>query len=74
MCCDSDTAPCCVGISPSIQSLPSTIRWITRAAMRPQVSANSACQMAMHHWGFAGPLACVELAGYDDRNLRLKGQ
>ena len=27
----------------------------------------------MRHWGFDGPLACAELAGYDDRNLHLTG-
>ena len=46
---------------------------VQRAAMRPQVSQDSACHLAMRHWAFAGPLACVELAGYDDRNLRLTG-
>ena len=41
--------------------------------MRPQVSGPRACHLAMRHWGLDGPLACVELAGYDDRNLRLTG-
>lgn len=40
---------------------------------RPQISEAMARQLATAHWGLVGPLACSQLAGYDDRNNRLQG-
>ncbi|KAL4436619.1 hypothetical protein ABPG75_003758 [Micractinium tetrahymenae] len=39
--------------------------------MRPAVSAERAKQLAAQYWGMEGPLEVTELAGYDDRNMRV---
>ncbi|KAL4858109.1 Hydroxylysine kinase [Chlorella vulgaris] len=42
--------------------------------MRPQVTPETATDLAIAHWHLAGPLNCTQLDGYDDRNYRLTGQ
>lgn len=42
--------------------------------MRPQVTPETATDLAITHWHLAGPLNCTQLDGYDDRNYRLTGE